>query len=236
MHNFYNSMENICGPKNCSVTPLKTVDGLTLLKDQNQILLRLAEHFEALLNQPSSADLTILEELPDCSTIHDLTQPSTFMEVLAAVRALKDNKSPGTDSIPAELLKLGGYICTRTIHQYITKAWAEESIPKQWRDAKIVTIYKNKGDKSICSNSRGISLLAFAGKVLAKVMLQRPINHLTESMLPKSQCRFRKNRSMVDMIFIARQLQQKCREQHLDLFMASIDLSKAFDTINRELL
>jgi len=38
------------------------------------------------------------------------------------------------------------------------------------------------------------------------------------------------------MIFIARLLQEKCREQHCDLYMAFIDLTKALDTVNRELL
>ena len=38
------------------------------------------------------------------------------------------------------------------------------------------------------------------------------------------------------MIFVARQLQEKCREQHEDIYLASIDLTKAFDTVNRDLL
>ena len=38
------------------------------------------------------------------------------------------------------------------------------------------------------------------------------------------------------MIFVARQLQEKCREQRNDLCIAFIDLSKAFDTVNREML
>ncbi len=121
-------------------------------------------------------------------------------------------------------------------HRYITQAWTDENIPQQWRDANIAVIYKNKGDKAICSNSRGISLLAVGGKVLAKVKPQRLINNITESKLPKSQCGFRKNRSTIDMIFTARQLQEKCREQHQDMFMAFVDLSKAFDTVQRELL
>lgn len=174
--------------------------------------------------------------MPEFPPIDNLSQPPTFLEVLSAVRSLKDNKSPGSDNIPAELLKQGGYLCTRTLHHYITKAWADESIPQQWRDASIVTIYKSKGDRAICDNHRGISLLAVAGKVLAKVMLQRLINNITESMLPESQCGFRKNRSTVGMVFTTRQLQEKCREQHKDLFMAFVDLSKAFDTVQRDLL
>ena len=31
------------------------------------------------------------------------------------------------------------------------------------------------------------------------------------------------------MIFAARQIQEKCREQHRDLYMVFIDLTKAFD-------
>eukprot|EP00063_Salmo_salar_P062000 XP_014036835.1 PREDICTED: uncharacterized protein LOC106590386 [Salmo salar] len=119
---------------------------------------------------------------------------------------------------------------------YITEVWDQEMVPQQWRDANIVTIYKNNGDKSICGNSQGISLLAVAGKVLAKVMLHRLVNNITEELLPESQCGFRKNSSTVDMIFTEQQLQEKCREQHQDFFMAFVDLSKAFDTVSRELL
>ena len=43
-------------------------------------------------------------------------------------------------------------------------------------------------------------------------------------------------RSTIDMIFVARQLQEKCREQHQYLYMAFVDLTKAFDTVNRDLL
>ncbi|KAF0027118.1 hypothetical protein F2P81_019859 [Scophthalmus maximus] len=38
------------------------------------------------------------------------------------------------------------------------------------------------------------------------------------------------------MIFVARQVQEECREHCKDLYLAFIDLSKAFDTVNRELL
>ncbi len=236
MHNFYNAIKTIYGPTNHCITSLKTADGLTLLKDQNTILVRWAEHFNILLNRDSDADPTILEELPKLPPIHNLSLPPTFQEVLSSVRSLKNNKSPGTDNIPAELLKEGGYICMRTLYRYITQAWTDENIPQQWRDANIAVIYKNKGDKAICGNSRGISLLSVGGKVLSKVMLQRLINNITESMLPESQCGFRKNRSTIDMIFTARQLQEKCREQHQNMFMAFVDLSKAFDTVQRELL
>ena len=36
------------------------------------------------------------------------------------------------------------------------------------------------------------------------------------------------------MIFTARQLQEKCQEQNIDLHMTFVDLSKVFDTVSRE--
>ena len=42
------------------------------------------------------------------------------------------------------------------------------------------------------------------------------------------------NRGTIDMIFTARQLQQKCQEQNVDLYMTFVDLTKAFDTVSRE--
>ena len=100
------------------------------------------------------------------------------------------------------------------------------------RDAKIVTLYKNKGDRSDCNNYRGISLLSIVGKAFARVVLAR-LQVLAQQVYPESQCGFRAGRSTTDMIFSLRQLQEKCREQQKALFIAYIDLTKAFELVSR---
>ena len=40
-----------------------------------------------------------------------------------------------------------------------------------WRGACIVPLYKRKGDKCECSNSRGISLLSVVGKLHGRVLI-----------------------------------------------------------------
>ena len=108
-------------------------------------------------------------------------------------------------------------------------------MPDDFRDALIISLYKNKGSKSDCGNYRGISLLSIAGKIFARVILNRLIT-VSEQNLPEAQCGFRPERSTVDMIFAMRQLQEKCIEQNMPLFSVFIDLTKAFDTVNREAL
>ena len=108
-------------------------------------------------------------------------------------------------------------------------------MPDDFRDALIVALYKNKGSKADCGNYRGISLLSTAGKIFACIILNRLIA-VSEANLPEAQCGFRPGRSTVDMIFTVRQVQEKCLEQNLDLYSVFIDLTKAFDTINRDAL
>ena len=59
---------------------------------------------------------------------------------------------------------------------------------------------------------------------------------LTEDILLESQCGFRTSRGTSDMIFVALKIQEKCQEQNKDLYTAFINLTKAFDSINREAL
>ena len=107
------------------------------------------------------------------------------------------------------------------------------TIPQELKDAVTVTLFK-KGDKSDCSNYRGITLLSIAGKVLARVLLNRLVPAIAEKHLPESQCGFRASRGTTDMVFTLRQIQEKCREQHKDLFISFIDMTKAFDTVSRD--
>ena len=67
-------------------------------------------------------------------------------------------------------------------------------------------------------------------------MLTRLLEHVVDLVLPESQCQTRRGRRTIDMIFVAWQLQEKCCEQHQNLYMAFVDLTKAFDTVNRDLL
>ena len=92
--------------------------------------------------------------------------------------------------------------------------WREEAIPQEFKDASIIHLYKRKGNPQDCDNHRGISLLCIASKNL----LKRLNVHLDQKgLIPESQCGFRKDRGTTDMTFTARQLQEKCQEQKVDL-------------------
>ena len=120
------------------------------------------------------------------------------------------------------------------LEDLFVSCWERGVLPQDRKDAVIVSLYKNKGEKSDCSNYRGITLLSIAGKVLARILLNRLIPSIIEDFTPESQCGFRANRGTTDMIFVLRQIQEKCREQNLGLYVAFIDLTKTFDTVSRD--
>ncbi|BHF61990.1 hypothetical protein SprV_0100497100 [Sparganum proliferum] len=70
--------------------------------------------------------------------------------------------------------------------------------------------------------------------ILARILLNRLNNHLEQGLLPESQCGFRRHRRTTDMIFAARQLQEKCQEMRTHLYSTFVDLTKAIDTVTRE--
>ena len=106
--------------------------------------------------------------------------------------------------------------------------WRKDAIPKEFKDSPIIHLYKRKGNPQV----RGISLLSIARKILAKNMLNRLNVHLVLSR--KISVDSEKNRGTIDVIFTARQLQEKCQEQNVDLYMTFVDLTKAFDTVSRD--
>ena len=236
MHEFYDAVKRLYGPTSRAIVPVRSEDGSALIRDKNGILSRWAEHFDLLLNHETTTDPAILDELPDMTILAELDLPPSYDEVVACIKSLKNNKSAGPDSIPSELLKHGGESLHQLLHELICEIWKQGDVPHKWKDALLITIYKNKGDKSLCGNSRGIALLSTAGKILTKLMLRRLVGNVSEELLPETQCGFRSDRSTVDMVFVIRQLFEKCREQHQPLYVAFIDLSKAFDSVDRSML
>ena len=127
---------------------------------------------------------------------------------------MKSGKAAGVDGIPPEFWKSGGPALHSKLHELLVCCWEQGKLPRDLRDAVIVTLYKNKGEKSNCSNYRGITLLSIAGKIFARVLLNRLVPIIAEDHLPETQCGFRANRGTTDMAFVLRKLQKKCREQN----------------------
>jgi hypothetical protein len=71
----------------------------------------------------------------------------------------------------------------------------------------IVPVYKN-GDKTDCSNYRGISLLSTRYKILSIILLSR-LTPKAEEIIGDHQCIFQHNRSTTDRIFCIPQILEK---------------------------
>ena len=199
----------VYGPKSHSTHPVRTKDGITLIKDKKDILSRWEEHLQELLNQDNPVDQSIADQLLLLPIISELDTIPSIEEISAAANNLKNNRAPGPDGIPAEIFKYGGNLLLRRLHSFIRNAGASNILPTQWKDANIIMIYKKKGDRAICGKRRGISLLSVAGKLLARVMLIRFLTYVADTVVPKSHCGFGRERTTIDMIFVARHLQDK---------------------------
>jgi hypothetical protein len=97
-----------------------------------------------------------------------------------------------------------------------------------------VPIYK-KGDKTDCSNYRGISLLSTTYKILFNILLSRLTPH-AEEIIGDHQCGLRCNRSTTDHIFSYRQILEKKWEYNEAVHQLFIDFKKAYDSVRREVL
>jgi len=146
-----------------------------LVADSHSILARLRKYFSQLLNVHGVNDVSQTK-------IHTaepvVPEPSAF-DIELATERLKSHKSPGIDQIPVELIKAGGRTIHYKIHILIISIWNKEELPEEWKESIIVPIYK-KGNKTDCSNYRGISLLPTTYKILSNILLSRLTQYTEE--------------------------------------------------------
>ena len=105
---------------------------------------------------------------------------------------------------------------------------------EDWSLAIFIRLFKNKGGKKICDNYRGISLLVVTKKLFSRVVL-KSIQTIVDEQLLERQAGFRANRSTIEQIFSLRIVMEKYKHNK-PLHMRFIDIQKAYDSVNRDLL
>ena len=105
MKKFFGALKTIYGPQSSGTTPLLSADGTSLLTDKEAILKRWVEHFDGVLNRPSSINDEAINRLPQVECNLLLDELPTFSETVKAIR-LQDQMQYLQRSSKQEVLQL----------------------------------------------------------------------------------------------------------------------------------
>ena len=163
----------------------------------------------------------------------------TIRELTDAIRSLANGKATGSDGVFVELFKItlnGDPALRRILLEIVVRIWRGSKVPQHWKHAIIMVVHKKK-DRTGCGNYMGISLVTHTGKILLKAIARRLSEYCEHvRVLSKEQSAFRPNRSTTHMMFVILHLQEMARNKRTPLFVCFIDLTKAYDSVDRTLL
>ena len=157
----------------------------------------------------------------------------TESEIRDAIFSQKDNKSPGIDNLPSEILNASyDYIAPFLLTVY-NRLLNTGKYPRAWGEGIIAQLFK-KGGVNDASNYCGITLI----NILAKVYSQLLLNRVTKwaevyDKITKNQFGFQKRKSIADCIFILQSVITKVLNSKQKLYCIFIDYEKCFDKIDR---
>jgi hypothetical protein len=99
----------------------------------------------------------------------------------------------------------------------------------------LIVLPKPGKPPGLLSSLRPIVLLTTLRKTLSLIVLQR-IRPAVERFLPASQSGFRQNRSTADVIWMHKWLIARIMKAKEEVLVLGLDMSRAFDTLERQLL
>ena len=157
-------------------------------------------------------------------------------EVKKAVKKLENGKSSGLDRIPNEFIKNAGHSFTVLLTVLFNKIKISGKFPPGWNRGRITLIHK-RGLREQLGNYRPLTVIVSMSGLYSRVLNDR-LTQVVElyGLLGEVQNGFRKNRGGADYNFILDTILWKGMSRRKKVHMAFLDISKAYDSINREKL
>ena len=200
-----------------------------LASNPNDILDIVSSHFKSKFEDEKVEEITPFEGEPK-----PLKNPITPEEVRKSFNSLSNNKAPGEDQIHAELLKYGTPLLDQTIADIFNTTFSKHE-NLDINTGVLIAIQKPGKKKGPPNNLRPITLLNSLRKALSIITLNR-IRPFVEEYLSKSQSGFRPDRSTADVVWTHKWLAAKTLKEDVIIKISGIDMSAAFDTIDRNQL
>ena len=257
--NFWKNMKPLFSDKNPSNRNITIIEDNEILSDDLDVAEKLNEYFKNAVNllelevNPYIMDPTVgcndsIEEAitkfknhPSIIRIKEKNESSLFnftevnlSEIEKELQNLNPKKSTTFNNVPPKLLKLSGETCAPTLCYLMNKTFQTCIFPEKLKLADITPVFK-KDDSTKLKNYRPVSILPTASKIFERI-IHKQITAFMEKYLSPYLCGYRKGFNTQQALI---SLLEKWK-QNLDKggYAGAIlmDLSKAFDTINHDLL
>jgi hypothetical protein len=150
--------------------------------------------------------------------------------------SLNPGKSTGIDKIPAKIIRIAAPVITNSLTKIFNMAIISVTVPFEWKIARVTPIFKN-GPRNLLNNYRPISILPVVSKLFEKVLCEQLHEYLvTQELLSPRQFAFRKFHSTASALLDSTNEWFINMDRGLFNIAVFLDLQKAFDTINRDIL
>ena len=159
------------------------------------------------------------------------TRAFTAAELDIGIRVLKN----GLDDIQTELIKQFGTKAHDWLLRFFNNCTETKTIPKIWRQAKVVALLKPGKYPSVAKSFRPISLLCHTYKLFERRILNRIAEHVDAKLIPE-QAGFRPGKSCTSQLLNLTEHIKDGYEKRSITGAVFVDLSAAYDTVNHRRL
>ena len=158
--------------------------------------------------------------------------PVSDNEKSAIIDSLPDKSSSGEDEISNIVVKTKSVV-TKYLTSLINHSFREGVFPTELKKAKVIPLHK-EGSRLEENNYRPISLLNVWSKIYERAMFSIIYEYLEHfNLLYRKQFGFRKKHSTIDALA---ELTERIRVSQFKVVNFFLDLQKAFDTLDHQIL
>ena len=208
-------------------------DGTKTTNDKENIAI-MRSHCEKLFNNKKVVSPDALDLIDQRNTETDLDNPITWKEFTKAINGLKNNKSPGSNEIPAEAFKAMNNKNRNHIFSFINAFWNNTADYPEWHAGLGIPVQK-VAKPTNPNQYRIVNLMDVASKIFSRILTAR-LYKLLHIHGTKYQFGATPNAGCQDANYTLKTLLHLRRQHNKETFVVFADLVKAFDTSDHILI